>query len=283
MPIRKGGRSVHDSSLAEYLDRVLTAAPPVYVLQPPPGLLVELTTGTFADPPVTSPVENPVRVVADADLLGQLFDTFRAGHQAAELTDRDLIAYRSAASTPLSGPLIVTEADVATVVSFGQTYGVFEGERPELSTLGFDRAREVWTDAEPESADRPAWRSVSVSLSNNTAPETLETFTALLDARRGATPDETIDVPTVAVLAGAATGALQKNIAAWCSDHSVAAESTVSNRKNDLVEAGIVSTRRDPQGGVGAPVHRLALADEHLESLPPAELYEVAVDVLWAA
>jgi hypothetical protein len=277
MPIREGASSVHEQTAGE---QILSLDPPVYVVAPSPAMLVEATTATFQDPPVTASVDTPLRIVTTPEQMTALSETFRAGHQAAELAAQRVVGFRTKASLPVDSPVIVGPGHVSTVVSFGQSYGLFDSVHAGVESLARERATAVWDEATAATVDRPAWRTVTVDLEDRTCPRTRQTFVGLLDARRDAPCDRTLDVPTLAVLAGAVTGALQKAIADWCQSQSVAAASTVSTRKSVLCERGLVAVRPDPQDSVGAPVHRLTLADEHLDGLSPAELYDVVVDVV---
>lgn len=281
MPVGAGLTSAGEQSFAARVRAVRPTGRPVYVLAPPPALLAELTIATFRDPPVTASVGDPIRVVATPETLDSLFEAFRPGHQAAELHSRDLLTYRTADSVPLSGPLVVAGDTAATVVSFGRTYGLFDADSASLASLGTERAAALWERADPvDPPERPEWRAVTVSLADRTSQETLAAFVELLDARREAPPAETLDLPTLAVLAGSASQSLQKAVVAWCESQSVAAASTVSTRKSALEAGGIVTVTRDPPDGVGAPGHRLMLADDHLAALSPAELYDVAASVI---
>jgi len=278
-PIREAAVPAGEHAFGERVVALAERQPPVYVLAPSPALAVAATRAVFASPPVPASVDHPVRVVTRPAVLDRLYDTFRAGHQAAELTDRAVVGYRAVESLPVSGPLVVAADNVEAVVSFGRSYGHFEPRRSNLASMGRDRASTLYDRADPVVADRPAWRAVTTALVERTARETLSALTDLLDARRAAPADRTVDVATVAVVAGARTGARQKAVASWCAEQAVAAASTVSQRKSTLVDRGLVESSPDPDG-VGAPVHRLRLADEHLAAAPTADLYDVVASVL---
>lgn len=281
MPIRQATQSLGSETLPGYVDSLLGRDSQVTVLAPPPALLVTLTTGTYRDPPVDARTAPPIRVVARPDVLDALAETFQVGHQAAELADRDLIGYRALASVPVSGPLVVADGRVASVVSFEGTYTLIEGDRSPLVSVGTDHAAALWERAEPAlDTDVPEWREMTVSLTAVTSRETALAFGDLLAARRIAAPDRTLDVPTLAVLAGACTGARQKDVADWCTRRSIAAASTVSARKRRLDEHGLVTTEPIQQATVGAPVHRFTFADDHLSGLDRDRQYEIVADVL---
>lgn len=281
MGIRESIQNASGRPFGAHLESLLDDRAPVYVLAPPPGLLVELTTATFRNPPLGATAEPPLRILADREQLSALFDTFEASHKAAELIAQSLVTYRAIDEAPVSAPLVVAEAYAATVVVFGQTYGIFETDRSNLASLSRDRIDDCWTAGTPVSPpDRPEWRTVTTALAEHTSEETLSVFRSLLDARRAAPEPETLDVVTIAVLAGARTQTLQRDVARWCTDQSVAAASTVSIRKSDLADRGIVSNTRDPPDGVGAPVKRLMLADDHLAASSVENLYDVVATVM---
>jgi hypothetical protein len=280
--IDAGATPTGSRTFPDALRRSLYAGPPVYVLSPPPALLAESVLALFADPPVDTAVEPPVRVVTTPSVRAECLDTFRVGQQAAELVDSGLLGFRTAETLPVSGPLVVGEDGATTAVTFGDAYALFDAADRGVARVGRDRAREAYEAATPLSVpDRPRWRAVASDLRDRSDEATLSALVALLDARRSAPAARTLDVPTVALLAGAGTTASQKAIARWCVEHDVAAKSTVSTRKQRLVERGLLETV-PVAGSVGAPVHRLAFADDHLRALSPAERYAVAADVLTA-
>jgi hypothetical protein len=278
-PIREAAVPAGERAFGERVVALAESNPPVYVLAPLPALSVAATRAVFDSPPVASPVDAPVRMVTTPAVLDRLYDTFRAGHQAAELADRGVVDYRAVESLPVSGPLVVAGDTVEAVVSFGRSYGHFDPSRANLASLGCERAATLYERSDPVVADRPAWRTVTTGLAERATPETLSALTDLLDARRAAPADRTVDVATVAVVAGARAEARQKAVAAWCAEQSVAAASTVSGRKSTLVERDVVEASPD-RDGVGAPVHRLTLADDYLAAASTEDLYDVVASVL---
>lgn len=280
MPIRQAARSLDGQPIAEYVDS-LPGEAPVTVLAPSPGVLADLTAGTYADPPVSGSSTPAVRVVARTETLFALYETFQTGHQACELADREVVGYRALESVPLAGPVVVAPDHVASVVVFEDSYALVGTDRTDLAAVGVDRARTLWDRA--EALDHPAlptWREVTLSLTEATGRETARTFDRLLAARRRATQARTLDVPTVAVLAGAATGARQRDLADWADRQSLAAASTLSTRKQTLEARGLVTTTPVSDASVGAPVHRLDVADEYVRGLTAEEFYEVAEELL---
>jgi hypothetical protein len=283
MPIRAAARTVEDRTVADRVRALLARGGPVTVLAPPPGLLRELTVGVFRDPPVGADPTPPIRVVAADDDLTALSETFGAGHKATELADRDIVDYRGADSVPVAGPLLVGPGRVVSVVGFERRYGFVEGD-DALASLGSDRAERAFEAATRWAfEDRSGWRQVTTALAERTDDATLRTFLDALAVRRYAPAERSLDVVSLAILAGARTRAPQKAIADWCTACDIAAASTVSNRKSTLAEHGLVTTTRAPPDGVGAPVQELALADEYLAERPIEEVYDAVADVLTAA
>lgn len=283
MPIRAAVRPIDDEGISGVVRDLLPRGGPVTVLAPTPGLLCELTVGVFEDPPVGADATPPIRVVADADALGALSETFGAGHKAAELAERGVVGYRVTASNPVVGPLLVGPNRAVSVVAFDRRYGFVEVDDDRLASLGNERAGRAYADAsEYEFPDRPAWRRVTTAFADRTDDLTLRTFLDLLAVRRRARAERTLGVVTTALLAAARTETAQKAVADWCVACDLAAESTVSNRKSTLADHGLVTTARAPPNGVGAPVKRLTLADEYLESRPVEEVYDAVADVLTA-
>jgi len=281
--IDAGATPTGTRTFSDAVRQSLDADPPVYVLSPPPALLAESVLALFGDPPVDTAVERPVRVVTTPSVRADCLDTFRVGQQAAELVDMGVLGLRTVETLPVSGPLVVGREQATTAVTVDDAYALFDAADRGVARVGRETAREVYEAATPLSVpDRPRWRAVASDLRDRTDAATLSALVALLDARRTAPAARTLDVPTVALLAGAGTTASQKAIARWCVEHDVAAESTVSERKQRLVERGLLETV-PVAGSVGAPVHRLAFADEHLRALSPADRYAVAADVLTAA
>lgn len=281
MPIRGGTTSVHDRTITDCVSELLDRDAPVTVMGLPPAMLVELTVGTFAEPPVGHGVETPIVVIGELDTLSALDETFGGGHQAAELARRGLVEYRVSDSLPVSGPVVVGSDSVVSVIGFERSYGLVETDGNRLTSLGSDRAASARQSSDQfEFGDRPDWRTVTTDLQTRTDAETLRTFLEVLGIRRQAAAPRTLDVPTIALLAGACTNAPQKGIAAWCERCDVAAASTVSNRKSTLAASDIVTTTRAPPDGVGAPVHELVYADEHLAERSIEDVYAVAADVL---
>ena len=279
MPLGPAAESVHDRTIADWVRELLGRERPVTVLGPSAELLAAVTVGIFEDPPVGADTRPPV-VVAERGTLETIDDTFGVAHRVSELADRGLVEFRVGEAARKAGPLLAGSGRVVTVVDFERSYGLVEVEDDRLRSLGRDRAaRARESAARYEFDDRPEWRTVTTTLQERTNRETLEELLDGLAARRAAPAGRTLDVPTVALLAGARTEAPQKGIAQWCESCDIAAASTVSNRKSALAEHGLVTTKRAPPDGVGAPVHRLTVGDAYLAEQSMSTAYDIVADL----
>ncbi|GAB7012960.1 transcriptional regulator TbsP domain-containing protein [Halolamina salina] len=116
------------------------------------------------------------------------------------------------------------------------------------------------TEATVAQFDTPGWETILSRLEEEVGENTRLEFERLILAAHleelGA-----LDEVSVAVIAAAQSGALQYNLGKWAEDIGLASKATISRRKSNLVDDGVIVTESVPVE-VGRPRERLHLSDD---------------------
>jgi len=267
------------SVVASVLER-LPAAAVAYLLDPTPRVLraAVAVCNRLSAPP-------ELRLLVAPEPLARLRERFLPASATANLTERGVVRlgrYDGPDRLPA-----VAAAEPATALRF-----VDDGAGVETLPGGVDlsRCRSLWTDAPRVGLQTPARRRLTAGLADRFPPAVVATFGAVAaaaagrgDLRRGAvvggdehdpgprgpapTP-EGFDPVGVALVAAAGEGCRNDRVTDWVTDARLAAESTVSERKQRLAAHGVIESL--PVGG--ERTHRLRLTPAYADCGPRALL-----------
>lgn len=199
-----------------------------------------------------------VEVLTDDDTVTEFRDHFLSGTTLREFTQNGTLEIRSQ-PTPLS-TFVISATTVTAVTGFPDA-GLISLETADDSAVD-DTNRVFTTRFEEASAVTLRKPPYSVLLS-----ELVEWFdadvradfeTALQVARDSNRPSLSLHPATICVVVGAANELEFYEVGRWAEDTRLASKATLSRKKNDLEERGVIDV--EPiQGQVGRPRHRLLL------------------------
>jgi hypothetical protein len=267
------------SAVASVFER-LPAAAVAYLLDPTPRVLraAVAVCNRLSAPP-------EVRLLVAPEPLARLRERFLPASATANLTERGVVRL-GRYDGPERLPAVAADKPTTTVRFVDDGAGV------ETLSGGVDlsRCRSLWADAPRVGLQTPARRRLTAGLADRFPPGVVATFGAVAaaaagrgDLRRGtvaggdkcepgprglaATP-EGFDPVGVVLVAAASEGCRNDRVTDWVTDARLAAESTVSERKQRLAAHGVIESL--PVGG--ERTHRLRLTPAYADCGPRALL-----------
>lgn len=267
-----------ETDLATVLRAPLRSVSDEVILVTDDSALVAHVVTELSDLGADAPEE--VQLLSTATALDEALGQFFTATRAAELAEGRLDLRTAEAATLPS--VFITPDELVTVVSL-------PGDRAvsvETADDAVVRAvRSAYLDAFDGAAEyhisQPPYSELLAELESRVGDGTRDDLDQIVQAGLDVRSSrEGLDEVELAILLGARNGAMLMDLARWAEDTQVASRSTMSNRKRELEEKGLITTE-DVVHGVGRPKQRLGLT-EKLESLEPADVVRTAQDVLEA-
>jgi len=237
-----------DSEDISHLESVLGANEETIVVGPSSDMLDKILTIAL------STSQGSITVYVNKSVLEDAVDPFYMASKVSELVDSgklSLFASKSDTST-----LLVNETTVYVLASVAGEELISpivddEAESEVLSQVDeiMRRATEYTPSARPP-------RALSESFATYITSEAGDDFKTAFDA----VVDNGLEVTgvTLALIAGAYRGGQQYTISKWCVENDIASAATVSRRKKELEQQGVITVEKDMQD-LGRPRHRLHL------------------------
>lgn len=219
-----------------------------------------------------------VRLLSTEEAFDEALNRFFTATRAAELAQDRLRLRTTDASTLPS--LLITSDELVTVVTL-------PGDRAvRIETADDDvllAVRSRYLDAMGAAAEyrvsQPPYSQLLEEMGSRVGDATRTDLDQIVEAGVDVrSTRDGLDEVELTILLGARNGAMLMDLARWAEDTRVASRSTMSNRKRELEDAGLVTTE-DVVHGVGRPKQRLGLS-EQLESLDPTDVVRTAQSVL---
>lgn len=205
--------------------------------------------------------------------------------EAASLSD-EFRAATAAAQAIADGRLAIRTADELTEsLTLGdETVWVHVRADDHLSSLSTtdadatDAFREIfeakWNDAAAYALDVPS-RRVLLDTFRERWPDAADTLSGALDGADAVRADDVLDPVGLCTLVGARHELFSLELGEWAREIGFSSRTEVARAKERLTGAGIVETRRVPNG-VGRPRQQLELADDEFASVAPENLVSAA-------
>jgi hypothetical protein len=255
------------------------------------AVLAEAADGAFVVVPDATSVERLVAVLTDLDgppavrllalddTLKDVLDDFLVASTAADLVADDTLSLRTTDGTD-TGPLVVTESAVVSLVTAGQQVAALGTDDEEFVASATDQYDEHWAGSSAYSLRTPPMSRVRETMAEKFGPAVRDDFDAVLASLETARGDgDGLDEVTISLLVAAKNEELLYDISKWGEDTGVASKATFSRTKTRLEEMGLLDTTKVPID-VGRPRLRLLLGDERLREADADELAAVASGLL---
>ena len=215
--------------------------------------------------------ERELRLLLSSPIAEQLSEKFPINSYFQKLDEETEIQIRQQTGNNRDLPgIVIKEETIYFPLSFGTVDTYFEIPNERVFEVLDDEFVSLFEEAGEMDLDVPPWRELLEELAATTSAETAEEFESLVEA---ATPDDldSLDEVSLALIAGARTGALQYNISKWGEEMNIGSKATFSRRKSSLVDDGIITTE-PVQVEIGRPRERLlineGLGSSNHESFP---------------
>jgi hypothetical protein len=220
-----------------------------------------------------------VRLLAFDDTLKAVFEDFLVASTAADLVADGTLSLRTIAETG-TGPLVVTESTVVSLVTAGQRVAALGTDDEAFVTSATEQYDERWAESPEHSLRTPPISRVRETMAEAFDAGMRDDFDAVLASLETARGDgDGLDEVTISLLVAAKNEELLYDISKWGEDTGVASKATFSRTKTRLEEMGLLDTTKVPID-VGRPRLRLLLGDERLAEADAGELAAVASGLL---
>lgn len=208
------------------------------------------------------------RILVTAATWRSVQGAFVTALTAADLVETDRLAVRTTEDTDGLTVAVVDDQVFALATV---------DDRPiVLGTVDDSTASDVrsvverrWEDGETVETAVPGIGSLTASLGNAVDADVAADFESLFTALGDPSQRERLDAATTLLLSGARHGALLYDLAQWAEESGFTTRSALSQSKQPLVDAGLLTIERIPSG-VGRPRQRLHLSDDRLLETEPA-------------
>lgn len=223
-------------------------------------------------------IEGELRLLLTSSIAEQLSEKFPLNSYFQKLNEKERVQIRQETQELGQLPGIVIKEDaVYYPLSFGTIDTYLEISNEQVYEFISDEYTSLFSQAGEMDLAVPPWRELLEELAEATSPETAQEFESLVEA---ATPDDldSLDEISLALVAGARTGALQYDISKWGEDMNLASKATFSRRKSSLVDDGVITTE-PVQIEVGRPRERLLINDESTDANPNSSTPETAAQL----
>ncbi|MEZ3114832.1 transcriptional regulator TbsP [Halobaculum sp. MBLA0147] len=258
-----------------FADALADAAGDVYLIDPSERVLrafVAYGNRTDDDYP-------PVRVVADRQLLKDLFDDFLVAADTADLVADGSLGLREL-DGDVDNTLLVSEDELYAIVTATERVGALAADESSFLTDAHETYAELWERSDRYNLRTPPLSRVRETMAEQMCEAVREDFDAVLASLETARGNGAgLDEVTVALLAAANNEALLYDISKWGEDVGIASKATFSRTKTRLEDVGIVDTEKVPID-VGRPRLRLKFGDEEMAAADADELAELTMDAL---
>lgn len=221
-----------------------------------------------------------VRLLGTATALDEALDQFFTATRAAELAQGRLRVRTVEAGTLPS--VFITPDELVTVISLpgDRAVGVETADDDVVHAVR-NAYLEALDGATEYHISQSSYSELLAELESRVDEATRDDLDGIVQAGVDVRSSrDGLDEVELAILIGARNGAMLMDLARWAEDTHVASRSTMSNRKRELEEKGLITTE-DVVHGVGRPKQRLGLT-EKLEGREPADLVRTAQDILAA-
>lgn len=221
-----------------------------------------------------------VRLLSTATALDEALDQFFTATRAAELAQERLLVRTAEAGTLPS--VFITPDELVTVISLpgDRAVGVETADDDVVHAVR-NAYLEALEGATEYHISQAPYSELLAELESRVDEATRDDLDGIVQAGVDVRSSrDGLDEVELAILVGARNGAMLMDLARWAEDTHVASRSTMSNRKRDLEEKGLITTE-DVVHGVGRPKQRLGLT-EQLEGREPADVVRTAQDILAA-
>jgi len=238
----------------------------LYVVNPGRQSVPDIVFGVYeeSDPPTVS-------LLADRDVLKSAFEDFVVGGHAADLVAAETLSVRQTADTPRAS-LLVSEDLVVSLVEVADRVGGLATTDESFAKAAFDQYATRWREAEQFGLRAPPITRVRETLAEEVGEVAADDFDATLAELPAVRNDgDGLDEVTVALLVAARHGVLLYDLSRWGEEVGLASKATFSRKKNELEDAGVLTTEKVPID-VGRPRLRLRLATDRLRTADIPEL-----------
>jgi hypothetical protein len=264
-----------ETDVAEIYRAVLADAADGAFVVVPPAASVERLVAVLDD--LDSPPA--VQLLAFDDTLKAVLDDFLVASTAADLVADGTLSLRTTEDAE-TGPLVVTESAVVSLVTAGQQVAALGTDDEEFVESATERYDERWEASAEYGLRTPPMSRVRETMAEAFGPGMREDFDAVLASLETARGDGNgLDEVTISLLVAAKNEELLYDISKWGEDTGVASKATFSRTKTRLEEMGLLDTTKVPID-VGRPRLRLLLGDERLAEADAGELAAVASGLL---
>lgn len=234
--------------------------------------------GAVADLVIGSPAELPaVDVLAEAEALKTAREEFQVAAGLVEGIAADRLRIR-VFDERADTTLLATSSAVYAVVDGSEAVGALASEAEPLVGGVREAYREKFADADSFDLRRPALSHTIQTLEEQLGePVGAEFERALEGAERVTGLDAVV---TLLVVVTARNEGLLYDLSQWSEDVGLASKATVSRRKSQLEDTGVVLTEKQPID-IGRPRLRLVLdPDSDLAAADPEELWPLTREYL---
>lgn len=240
----------------------------------PSAALLGAVAGFVIDSPAGPPA---VDVLAEAEALKTAREEFQVAAGLAEGIADDRLRLR-VLEERANTTLLVTPSVVYAVVDGGDTVGALASETEPFVGSVREIYRETFADADSFDLRRPALSHTIETLEEQLGGPVADEFERALEGAERITGLDA--VVTLLVVVTARNEGLLYDLSQWSEDVGLASKATVSRRKSQLEDTGVVLTEKQPID-IGRPRLRLVLEpDSELAAADPEELWPLIREYL---
>jgi len=237
-----------DSEDTSYLESVIGVNEETIVVGPSADLLGKILATAF------STSQGSITVYAKKSVLEDVINQFYMASKVSGLVDSGELSVFISNSDTSTLLINETTAYVLASVAGEEVISPIVDDEAESDVLShvdeiIGRATEYAPSARPPGA-------LSESFGNYITPEAGDDFKIAFDT----VFDNGLEVTgvTLVLVVGAYHGGQQYTISKWCAENDVVSPATVSRRKKELEQQGVITVEKEMQG-LGRPRHRLVL------------------------